>query len=359
MSTVFADRNALIDLRGALIRFASHVTDEFPAIDAAIERAFDALAQAERYWRSQIVRQVAGLALQLPDLFAATELGVDVWQAESHLDAVAEAAQVSPAPVIFAAIRTLTGFMPFVSGMTQGYGLLAATQRLAEIEQMRRRLEMEMDTYRPALHRFRHILENDLSYAVAYLDRRITTLEAYLLTRLSETALSVGAAGRLELMAGVIGAMQIVAGRANALKGRMAEEIASIVLSQRFGLEEIPFTQPHHGFDRVFRAPGLPLIVVEAKFSADGMLRLGQSESGEQGSLEWVAATAERMAKPATAQWSPANQRIAELVHQLGTENVPVLAVVIDGVRQTAAIYARNDDEWTLIVGDIDLTALM
>lgn len=185
MSTVFADRDAIADLRQALFRFAARAEAELPVIDAAIERAFSALQQAEDKQRKRIASLAIGLALQLPDFLDMAETGIELWQAESWLGEVAETAEFSSAPDIFSAIRTLTGFVPLVAGAAQVYGLWEATHKLAAIEQMRQRLDAESDSYRPAAHRFRHILDNDLPNACAYLERRFTTLDDFLHTRLA------------------------------------------------------------------------------------------------------------------------------------------------------------------------------
>ena len=47
--------------------------------------------------------------------------------------------------------------------------------------------------------------------------------------------------------------------------------------------QEIAFDQPHHGFDSLFTAPDLPLIVVESKVNRQGQFRPGQTRAGEQG----------------------------------------------------------------------------
>ena len=49
-----------------------------------------------------------------------------------------------------------------------------------------------------------------------------------------------------------------------------------IPLNEQFSLQELPFDQPKHGFNRVFTALSLPLIVMESKVTRREMERLAQ-----------------------------------------------------------------------------------
>lgn len=319
MTQIHADLDALQNLRAALLTFAGRATDALPPVQTAVLRATGTFERLEAAARRQVN--------QLTDLL------YDCWRA---------AAQGLPADC----------------GRVE-MALQRAEQRVAHILNERRRFDDAVSAWERRRYDLEHALDADLSGAVTYLDRRIAALEAYQATQLIGAALSLGAAGIPDLMGAAIGAMRLAQGRVNHVLGRAGEEMASIVLSRRFGLQEITFTQPAHGFDRVFRAPGLPLIVVESKMSQDGALRLGQTAAGEQGSAAWVAETAAGMTDPASAQWSPTNARLGRLVEEMGPANVPVLAVVADHTRATAAVYGRQPGgEWILIEADIALDAL-
>jgi hypothetical protein len=319
MTQIHADLEALQNLRAALLAFASRATDAWPSAQMAVFRAtrtFDRLEEAAR-------DRVYELTNRLYDCYGAAAQGLP-----------ADCGQIQQA-------------------------LQRAEQRVAYILTMRRRFDDAVSAWESRRYDLEHALDADLSGAVTYLDRRIAALEAYQATQLIGAALSLGAAGIPDLMGAAIGAMRLAHGQTRRVLGRAGEEIASIVLSRRFGLQEVVFTQPAHGFDRVFSAPGLPLIVVESKMSQDGALRLGRTTAGEQGSAAWVAQTAARMTDPASAQWSPTNARLGRLVQEMGPANAPVLAVVADHTRATAAVYGRQPSgEWTLIEADIDLDAL-
>jgi hypothetical protein len=319
MTTIHADLEVIQSVRAALLTFAGRVHTALPDTEMAIERAAAMLDRAE----AAACRRMDALTRQLYDCHAAALYGY----------------AVNCYPIQQA--------------------LWDAEQNLTHILHVRRQFEPAVNAWRSRKYALEHALEHDLPTAVSFLDRRITAIEGYYATTLAATALDLGKSGLPWLMPAAIGALRLAIGRGRLALGRTGEEIAAAVLSQRFDLVEAPFTQPAHGFDRVFRAPGLPLIVVEAKASHDGKLRLGQPAAGEQGSPAWLAAAAAGMTDPASAQWSPANARIGQLVQALGPENVPVLAVVTDYQRATAAVYARQaDGAWLAVEEGIDLHAL-
>ena len=319
MTTIHADLETIQSVRAALLSFAGRVHAALPDAEIAIERAAATLDTAEYDAR----RRVEHLTRQLYDCHAAAMYGY----------------AVNCYPIQQA--------------------LWDAEQRLTHILHVRRRFDLAANAWRSRKYALEHALEHDLAAAVSFLDRRITAIEGYYVTTLTATALDLGKSGVPWLMPAAIGALRLAIGRGRQALGRTGEEIAAAVLSRRFDLQEVSFTQPAHGFDRVFRAPGLPLIVVEAKASHDGKLRLGQPAAGEQGSPAWLAAAAASMTDPTSAQWSPANARIGQLVQTLGPENVPVLAVVVNYQDATADIYQRQPDgAWTALEAGIDLHEL-
>lgn len=319
MTTVHADLEAIKAVRAALLTFAGRLHAALPDAEFTVERAAATLDHLEDSAR----QSVDILTRQLYDCHAAVAYGY--------------AANCYPLQE----------------------ALWRAEQRLTQVLHTRRRFEQAVSSWRSHKYALETALDRDLSAAVTFLDRRITALEGYYATTLTATTLDLGRSGVPWLMPAAVGALRLAIGRGRQALGRTGEEIAAAVLSRHFDLEELPFTQPAHGFDRVFRAPGLPLIVVESKASHDGKLRLGQTAAGEQGSPAWVAQTAVSMSDPASAQWSPANERIGRLVQELGAENVPVLAVVTDYQQATAAVYARQPDGgWRSVAEGIDLHAL-
>ncbi len=319
MTEVDADLEAIQALRAGLLAFAGRCRETLPDADYAVARAIQKLDSLEADARDRI----SNLTNLLYECYSAAARGV--------------AADCSH-------IR---------------HALARAEQRLAHILRARRRLDDAVEAWYERRYALENALDSDLSAAVTYLDRRIAALEAYQTTQLIAAAAAVGRSGYLGLMGAAIGAMRIAEGRIRRTLGRAGEETASQVLSQRFGLHEVPFTQAAHGFDRVFRAPGVPLIVVESKASQSGALRLGQTAAGEQGSPGWLAQTAEKMTDPSSAQWSPTNARLGRLVQEMGPENIPVLAVVTDYARARASVFGRQPSgDWALIEADIDLNDL-
>ncbi|MFQ5857119.1 MAG: hypothetical protein ACE5LU_16030, partial [Anaerolineae bacterium] len=236
------------------------------------------------------------------------------------------------------------------------YALREAERELQQVMQQRARVEKAAAQYRRAAHRFLSMLQNELPRATGFLANRIAALEAYYSARVTAAAVALAAAGVAGVMGGVIAAIRRSRGELSRVMGSMGEQVAAQVLSERFGLKEVPFDQPKHGFDRVFRAPGMPLIVVESKVSSSGKLQPGQTQAGEQGSPTWIADKAARMADPSSAQWSPVNERIGQLVQELGPENVPTMAVVTNPTTQTVDVHVRQGDAgWQLLDSGITL----
>lgn len=319
MTTIHADLEAIQSVRAALLSFAGRVHEALPAAEFAVERAEATLNRQEDAARRAVDRFTA----QLRECHAAAMYGYPV------------------------------NFYPIQQALWE------AEQRLTRILHLRQRFTVAVNAWRSRKYALEQAAGDDLAAAAGYLDRRITALENYHATTLAATALDLSQSGVPWLMPAAIGALRLAIGRGKRALGRTAEEIATTVLTHRFDLQEAPFTQPVHGFDRVFRAPGLPLIVVESKASHDGKLRLGQPAAGEQGSPAWLAAAANHMTDPASAQWSPANARIGQLVQTLGPENVPVLAVVVNYQGATADVYQRQPDgAWTVLEAGIDLHQL-
>jgi len=249
--------------------------------------------------------------------------------------------------------------------------LAAARRRLGEAEaelatarKWLTRVREAEATYRVETRRLERMASVNIPRARALLSRKIADLEAYLAVSAVSSAMVAGVALAAAGGAAVGAAIALLRSREGDLRrvlGAQGEQIAAQLVAEEFDLKELPFDQPAHGFDRVFAAPGIPVIVVESKVASDGKLHLGQTRAGEQGSPEWVAATAEKMADVRSAQWSPTNERIAALARELGPENVPVLTVVINPTTETADVYYRQggSETWLPLQQGLSLQNLM
>lgn len=323
MTQVHADVEALKALRGALPDFARRQYEAIEEAEAEIARTQQRLEAVEQEARYQVEQARAALE-------------------NCYIQAMLAAQQ---------------GYSVDCSGYE--YALRQAEERLIRILEWQNRVRQEAEAFRNVAYAYRDYLANAIAQATAYLDRRITALEAYHATRLQATATGVAATGALALMGGVIAAIRHNRGELARLKGALGEEIAAQVLSEKFGLQPLPFDQPKHGFDRLFTAPGLPVLVAESKVRSGGGLDLGQTRAGEQASPEWIAAEAARMADRASAQWSPANERIARLIQEIGPENVPAVTVVIDPQTGASQAYLRQGEaDWQPLGGSISLDSL-
>jgi hypothetical protein len=303
MSQVEADIEALKTLRQALRAFANRQSEALQAAEAEITYTLASLEEAEAYWRREVERRR--------------------WELNACL-----------------AQMDYEGY--YVDCSSYERTLDAAEQELEQVIRWRVQVEEAAAEYRRVAQRLTDLLQNELPRASTFLANRITALEAYYASQLLGAATALAGAGVSGVIGSVVAAIRHSQGKFSRIMGSMSEQIAAQVLSEKFGLQEVPFDQPHQGFDRVFQAPGMPLVVMESKVSSSGQLRLGRTHAGEQGSPEWISATATRMADPLSAQWSPANERIAGLVHELEPGNVPVAAVVVNPETESTDIYWRQ-----------------
>ena len=310
MTRVQADIEALKGLRQALLVFARAQVEALEAAEREIQLVQQALDESERYWRHELERRRAALEGCMVRAMMADQQG--------------HAVDCSP----------------------YQYALLEAEERLARVLQWQVRVQEEIIRYRSVAERYRRVLENDLPRATSFLSDRVTALEAYYASRVFAEAVGLAAAGVAGVMGAAIWAVRRSAGELSRVMGSLGEQVAAQVLSEKFGLEQQPFDQPKHGFDRVFRAPGMPLVVMESKVSSHGELRLDQTAAGRQGSPAWIAAEAAGMSDRDSAGWSPANERIARMVEELGPENVPVVSVVVNPASGQADIYWREGSDW-------------
>lgn len=323
MTRVYADVEALKTLRAALPDFARRQYEAIEQAEAEIARTQQRLETAEQEARYEVEQASAALQACYYQAMLAAQQGGSV---------------------------DCSGYE---------YALRQAEERLIRILEWQNRVRQEAEAFRAVARAYQDHLADAIAQATAYLDRRITALEAYHATRLQATAAGVAASGTLGLMGGVIAAIRHNRGDLARLKGAVGEEIAAQVLSEKFGLQPLPFDQPKHGFDRLFTAPGIPILVAESKVRSGGGLDLGQTRAGEQGSPEWIAAQAAKMADRDSAQWSPANERLARLIQELGAENVPAVTVVMDPQSGQGQVYIRQGESgWQPLGGSVTLDSL-
>ena len=104
--------------------------------------------------------------------------------------------------------------------------------------------------------------------------------------------------------------------------GATGRGLAARLLQEGVHLQEVPLDPPKHGFDRVFIAPGLPVIVLESRVHPRGMSEL------------------------------------AALVRERGFENEPVVAMVIESETGRASVYYRaaGSETWQILREGVSLT---
>jgi hypothetical protein len=168
---------------------------------------------------------------------------------------------------------------------------------------------------------FRSILVENLPGATSFLADRITALEGYYGTHILRNAITLLEAGDLKVKRIVIAAIQHRKEELSRVMGNVGEQVAAQVLSEKFGVQEISFDRSKHGFDHIYRIPGIPLVVMESKASFSGKLQQSQ-DSGS----------------------------IANLVQELGLKNLPAMSIVVNPATGSSDIYTRlQTGGWQLL----------
>lgn len=333
---------ALADLRATLLHFGADTEAALRAMDAQVRHTLEYLGERQRHWEAKVR--------------AAEEEYKRAWAA---LQACESRGYTDP--------KTGRTYIPPCTQEHQwvqraSQALTEARARLREVLEWRRLVERTAEEYQRQARRMAGWLREELPKASGLLESKVNTLYTYTsigpggvpafasatFTAVPPADAAAGTAALGALLAAVgVGVAGIAVirwlgqGVQKAL-GDVGEALAADLVRQGGSLREIPFDQPRHGFDRVFLTPDGRVIILESKVHKRGEFHPGQTQHGEQGSPEWIAATAEKMAAPSSAQWSPTNERIAALIRETGPENVPVIAVVIETETGQAHIYHRQ-----------------
>jgi len=327
---------ALEEFKGHLTRFNAQAQEIFNAVEIEIRRTLDWLQERLNYWRNEVRRR--------QEILAQAERALAACRASGWYDKNGYYHE-PPCTAQWEAVRRARTY------------LAEAEAELRTVQEWIRLVERQAEEYHRQARRLKAWLDSELPKATAFLERKITTLHAYVAMGISSggyvttppvqavgetfaTAVGLAALG-VGLTAAAIAVTRWLASDVRQALGTVGEELSARLIREQPGFQELPFDPPKHGFDRVFTAPGLPLIVLESKVTSTGQFRPGQTRHGEQGSPEWIAAQAEKMADPTSSQWSPVNERIAALVRELGPENVPAVAVVIQSETGLADVYVR------------------
>ncbi|MBX3002228.1 MAG: hypothetical protein KF893_27130 [Caldilineaceae bacterium] len=357
MSVNVRSIDILLDLKQALARYAQEVIPPLDALAREAERTLEWLGERRRYWQRQVEERRRSV----------------------------QAAQAALAQCEATVYRDSRGNVsrPDCSGLraavSQGvYQLREVEAELRKTEEARRAVEQAYEEFRRQRQHFQNYLGREGVQSQVFLDRRAASLRAYAATSLagatpggySVTAPTDALAGMFTfgIVAGAVGLTSLavavikkMAGHLQSNLGDTGETLAAKLLNEDLSWQALPFDQPKHGFDRIFSAPGLPLIIVECKVNRAGELHLGQTQDGEQASPQWIAARAAAMADPTSAQYSPNNTAIAALVEELGPENVPTVAVVITTETGAVDIHYRRGGSaaWEQLPEGADLTTLL
>ncbi len=344
---------ALEELRKRLVLFQEEAEAALREMEAAIQQALHSLYERERRWQRKAEIADKEYHRALAALDACQRVAVTGPDGKTYSPpCIAEKAWVARA----------------------GKQLRETREKWQEVVMRRRRVEQAAEELRRRVQRFVALAQRDLIKAREQLDRQARKLYEYIalsssagapFTALSSppgalqttppsqvvqdglaigltlTAMGAGAIG-LALLRWLQGSWRDAVGR------QAGEALAADLVQRELGLREIPFDPPKQGFDRVFLTPDNRVVILESKVREDGRFYPGRTKKwGEQGSPEWIAAHADRMADPTSKAWTPTNERVAALIRELGVENVAVLGVAIERDTGRASVYVRRSGERT------------
>jgi hypothetical protein len=353
--------DAFSALRTSLLAFAADAREVLLAADAEVQRTLDWIAERQRFWQAEVRRRQE--ALQQAQAALARCEASGSYDRDGHYqppNCSREEHEIMSARLLLA----------------------EAEDELRKVLDWKRLLESGATDYRREATALRQRLEGELPKATALLQQSREILQSYVAMQAPATAAvpsttfrtpspvqAVGETVQAGLSAAVAGVglggvgvavLKWLASNPQKALGDMGEVLSERLLKEQFGWQTLPLDQAKHGFDRVMRAPGHPVIVVESKVSHDGQFHPGQTAHGEQGSPGWIRATGASMSDAASAQWSPANERIAALVQELGPENVPAVAVVIESLTGAAEVYYRvGANDWSALASGVSLADVL
>lgn len=351
---------ALEDLCTTLVRFSADTEAAMRAMDAEVRRTLEYLSERQRHWEVK--------ARTAEEEFRRAQAALAKCQASGGVDPKTGQRTIPPCPAEHEWLRRAS------------IALAEARARLNEVREWRQLVERAAEEYQREARRMAAWLREEFPKATGLLEGKVNTLYAYTsigpggaftplpatfaTTPPASAATQAAALGALLAAVGIgVAGIAVIRWLGQGMRkalGDVGEALAADLVRQEGNLQEIPFDQPKHGFDRVFLTPDGRVVILESKVHARGEFHPGQTRAGEQGSPEWVVAKTKKMADPSSAQWSPRNERIARLVQEMGVEKVPVVAVVIETKTGLAHIYYRQGDEtWTPLQEGVSLAEVL
>ncbi len=351
---------ALADLRATLLRFGADTEAALRAMDVQVRQTLEYLGERRRHWEAKV--------RAAEEEYKRASAALQACQSRGYTDPKTGRTYIPPCTQEHEWVRRA------------GQALTEVRARLREVVEWRRLVERTAEEYGRQARRMAAWIREELPKASGLLESKVNTLYGYTgigpggipsfapatfaTAPPADAAAGAAALGALLAAVGVgVAGVAVIRWLGQGVQkalGDVGEALAADLARQEGRLREVPFDQPKHGFDRVFLTPDGRVVILESKVHGRGEFHPGQTQHGEQGSPEWIAAAAERMADPSSAQWSPANERIAALIRELGPENVPVVAVVIETETGQAHIYHRQGNEdWTPLREGVSLAEVL
>jgi hypothetical protein len=349
--------DTLVDLKQSLARYAHEIVSPLEKLDQEAVRTLEWLAARRRRWQRQV--ESAQQALR------------NAQAALAQCEAAVYHNKASNSHLTDCSIHRIA----ITQCLTQ---LKQIETELQKTDVDMRSVEQVYQEFRRHRHRFQNYLTNEIVESQRLLERCVTILHAYANTNIPTSLpardmvtapvdalvgiFSLGLVASTTGLTGVaLAAMRKIAEHLQTNLGDIGEFLVEKLLQEKLGWQLLPFEQPKHGFDRVFTAPGLPIIIVECKVNRKGELHLGKTQDGQQGSPTWIAARTRAMADPTSAQYSPYNAALAALIEEIGPEHVPTVAVVITTETGEVTIHYRRSvsTNWERLADGSDLTTLL
>lgn len=133
----------------------------------------------------------------------------------------------------------------------------------------------------------------------------------------------------------------------NKWQGDVGEGVTIRVASERLNLSpDFRFDQTNKGIDGVFRDAENNIVLVESKFTKNGIHSLHK----DQMQSEWVERTTEKMTNTESEYYTPGNAEIAEEIQEVGASRVRRVVITIHPSTLEAKIHeGQIDKSWKSI----------
>ncbi|MBI5714834.1 MAG: hypothetical protein HZC38_15655 [Chloroflexi bacterium] len=326
------DKQSLVDMQNALSRFAKETHDTLHSAEKEISRTLEWLRERVMHWQREVDRAQRALSQAIATLARCEAMARSD---DYYVDCSSEEREVQRA---------------------RAY-LYKCQENLQVAQTWRSRVEQAVNEYRREAQRLKDVASTHTDKAQSELRKVAVKYQA---VQEAQAGLNVAGAmvsiGSSVASAAGIKLLTLMIGNANRQQGDLGERVAEKVVEEELGYKVAKFDKSLHGFDRVFITPDEQIIVLESKVSSSGGLHLGEGYGYKQGSVGWVECVAREMINEQSSLYSPDNFLIGKQILDSGSQNISVLATVINPTTGLCDIYQRSDttaNDWQLLSENI------